>query len=228
MKTYNSTFKFLLKHWLIIIICALACGSGLYFEKTIVNQSVPKTGSIVITKVVRFDAENRTGLDIHDENNQVVANLVTIKSILGMWSNAETFLNNTEGIYNYVKLDAAWNNLSRSEKIEWFYKHFYVTVLGNNNYEFVLKFTEADSKDSEYLKENGANLLNEYVAFAVKACNEISPIYNVEVKSEYSMFDTKQDVNPKMIPIKYGIMGFILGGFVSCAILCMYSMKIKE
>ena len=49
------SWKAVIKKWYVILLCAILCAGGLYFEKSRVNTVIPQTGNMTYVRVVRFD-----------------------------------------------------------------------------------------------------------------------------------------------------------------------------
>lgn len=148
-------FQSIIKKWYVILICAIVCASGLYFEKSQIHTVVPQTGDMTYIRVVRFNTvpvftANQTSTEID------------VTNLMKAWSNLTELNSQIEENFDMNKMNADWNKISDSQKVKWLGEHFRVQNMGPGLYELIIQFTKQDAKDSQYIKENRIALMNLY------------------------------------------------------------------
>ncbi|WP_295715292.1 hypothetical protein [uncultured Mitsuokella sp.] len=229
--------NYILKKWYIIIIVALLVSIGLYLEKRTVAPTIPQSGEMVYTSIVKVGSNIDKNHEVYLEdnskttknNNNNIINEVTIVPIIQTWGNEKKFIDLIHNKYDFLKLNRNWNNLSKNEdKFKWINDHFIVNYMGNNVYEFVLLFKAEDVKDSQYVKENGTDLLNDYIAYAKEASSLVYPNADFNVVENHQFIDEGVIANQQALAKKYAVIGFVLGALASIAVLCVCYLKTNK
>lgn len=214
-------FYIIKRRWYFMIIFAVFCSAGLLIEKTYFSPAIPQTGSMMFTQVVKFDQPVKKyseGENIKD---------VTMIYNVHMYSNLQKFLDESESIFNYEKLERGWNNKTISEKFNWLNKHLEVHYCGSNVYEFILRFGSEDPKEATYVEKNGDNFLTNYVNYSKNVSTEIIGECQITILDKYQLFNKRENVTQTDILIKFGIIGFVLGIIISCVVLFLVTLHKK-
>ena len=223
--------KFILKKWYVIIIIALLVSISLYAEKMLITPTIPQSGEMRYTAIVKIENTNNiheVQLEDNPKNKDIVSE-VTIVPIIQTWGNEKNLIDIIHNKYDFLKLNKNWNNLSKNEdKFKWINDHFIVHYMGNNVYEFTLLFKAEDIKDSQYIKENGKNLLNDYIAYAKDASSLVYPNATFGVVETNQFIDEGTIVNQNTLAKKYAVIGFVLGALASIAVLCVCYLKTSK
>jgi hypothetical protein len=217
MKENNGFLSFVVKHSYIIVILVVLCALGGYAEKKYLNPLLPRTGRITMTQLVKVQLP---------ESKMVLSNNAyeapDLRSYLGTWSFMQSFIDSTEGRFEYEQFDKNWTKLNTIKKYDWINKHLRVGYLGYNSYEFVLQYQEKDAKSIDYIKEKGKEFLNDYIQFCVSSYSQdVYPIEHVTIGKYYELYEDSDDLSAD-VPINYAIAGAVLGFFAGLAIVTVF------
>lgn len=222
----NENLRFIIKSLqkklYIILIVGIVCSGGLLAEKIFFQPSIPTTGRMVFTEVVKLDRSKQ----FIDEKGNIRD--ISIAPIVNMWSNKQKFLDKTENQFTYSKFDKNWNNYQSEQKFSWIDKHFRLKLLGNDTYEFVLEFKSEDAKDSEYIKKVGIQFLDEFVKYSNGVSSVILGEANIQVIDTYQFANNHENALGGQILLKYAIIGFALGCLVSCTVVVIVEKRKRD
>lgn len=211
-------FQSIVKKWYVILICAIVCASGLYFEKSQVHTVVPQTGDMTYIRVVRFDTvpvftANQTSTEINMTN------------LMKAWSNLTELDSQIEENFDMSKMNANWDTVSDSQKVKWVGEHFLVQNMGPGLYELIIQFTKQDAKDSQYIKENSIALMNLYENYFLKTSTLVTKDTRLSTVKEIQNINEDKVVSKENIEKKYAVIGFILGALVGVVIVMAWNAK---
>ena len=222
----NEKLRFILmliqKKLHIILIVGIICSGGILAEKIFFQPSVPITGRMIFTEVVRLDRSKQ----LVDEDGNIKD--ISISPIVNMWSNKQKFLDKTESQFDYSRFDKNWDNFQLEQKFSWIDKHIRLKLLGNDTYEFVLEFKAEDAKDSDYVKKVGSQFLDEFIDYSNDVSSIILGNADVQVIDTYQFENTHENATNGKILLKYAIIGFVLGCLVSCTVIVIMGSRAKS
>lgn len=211
-------FRSIIKKWYVILICAVICAGGLYFEKSQIHTVVPQTGDMTYIRVVKFNTvpvftTNQTSTEIN------------VTNLMKAWSNLTELDSQIEANFDMSKMNAEWDKTADSQKMKWLGEHFRVQNMGPGLYELIIQFTKQDAKDSQYIKENSADLMDEYEAYFSKSAALVTNDTSLKTVKEIQNINENKVVSKGNIEKKYAIIGFILGALVGVVIVMAWNAK---
>lgn len=218
MNYIEIILKYIVKKWYIVLVCAFIGAGTLYFEKSEVKPSVPQNGTVVFTRVVKFDPLPILQLNGKEQE-------ITIMKSIGMWGNMAKFLKTLDEGFDCKKLNVGWSDLREINRIEWMSKHFWVNPIGPGTYELIIKFNDSDAKDAKYINENGQKLMDYYTEYIQKASAVVTKNAKLDIINDYSLIDVESTVTEAGLKKKYTIIGFALGGVAGIMILSILALK---
>lgn len=208
----------ILKKWYIILICAIVCAGGLYFEKSQVHTIVPQTGDMTYIRVVRFNTvpvftANQTSTEIDMTN------------LMKSWSNLTDLDSQIKMNFDMSKMNADWDKTADSQKIKWLSEHFRIQNMGPGLYELIIQFKKQDAKDSQYIKENSVDLMDAYETYFSKSAAMVTNDISLKTVKEIQNINEDKMVSKGDIEKKYAVIGFILGALVGVVIVMAWNAK---
>lgn len=208
----------ILKKWYVILICAIICAGGLYVEKSQVHTVVPQTGDMTYIRVVRFNTvptftTNQTSTEIN------------ITNLTKSWSNLAELDSQVESNFDMGKMNVDWDKTTDSQKMKWLGEHFRVQNMGPGLYELIIQFSKKDAKDSQYIKDNSAGLMDMYEAYFSKSAALVTKDTSLNTVKETQNIDENKVVSKENIEKKYAVIGFILGALVGVVIVMVWNAK---
>lgn len=172
------TIHLIARKWYIILLCAFLCSGGLYFEKSQTHDIVPQTGDMTYIRVVQFNTvpvftTNQTSYEIN------------MTDLAKSWSSLDELEMQLNSNYEMSKMSVDWDTMSESQKVKWLEEHFRVQHMGPGLYELIIQFTKKDAKDSQYIKDNNVELMDEYANFFSKTAAMVTTDTNLTTVKEY-------------------------------------------
>ena len=212
------SWKAVIKKWYVILLCAILCAGGLYFEKSRVNTVIPQTGNMTYVRVVRFD----TVPVLIGYQTSTEINMMNLSKSWPYLSDLETQL---ETEFSMPKLNAKWAKLTGSQKISWVAGHFRIQYLAPGLYELIVQFQKDDLKDAEYIAENSMRMLDAYEKHFIAISEEVTKDTKISRVKEFENVDTSEPVTKESIEKKYAIIGFVLGALVGVVIIMTWDAR---
>lgn len=211
-------FRVLLKKWYIILICALLCAGGLYIEKNQVTNVIPQSGDMTYIRVVKFEsvpifAENQTSKEIN------------LTNLMRAWSNLVDLETQLVNNFDMTKLNANWGKNSDSQNLKWLGEHFRVQNMGPGLYELIIQFNKKDGKNSQYIKENHALLMDLYESYFTNTTQMVAVNTKVDTLKEIEKVDEENVISKENVAKKYAVIGFILGSLLGVVIVMVWDVK---
>lgn len=211
-------FRSIIKKWYVILICAVICAGGLYFEKSQVHTIVPQTGDMTYIRVVKFNTVpvftvNQTSTEIN------------MTHLMQAWSNLTDLDTQIEANFDMNKMNAEWGKTADSQKMKWLGEHFRVQNMGPGLYELIIQFSKKDAKDSQYIKDNSAGLMDMYEAYFSKSAALVTKDTSLSTVKEIQNINEDKVVSKENIEKKYAVIGFILGALVGVVIVIAWNAK---
>lgn len=204
------------KKWYVILICAVLCALGLYFEKSRVQPPVPQSGDMTYIRIVKFDVIPSYVVQ-HTGNEFVVENLVKV------WPNLSDLTNELETNFEMNRLNIRWDNLSQSQRYKWLNTHFNINRVGPGTYELTLRFSKNDPKDFDYIQDNQENLLDVYTQYIQQTTAEVVDNTKLTTVKGYQLVENADAPTQAGIEKKYAAIGFVLGGLAGVIIVMAWN-----
>lgn len=193
-------------------------------------------GAIILSgvKFMFSDVANRHGDYLYIRTIQIETPVVSNKSdfdykgFLESPANYYRFIHDEEnGIFDFTKVDSAWNRKSEYEKMDWLKKNIKVTSYHDNVIEFTVHFDANITRDVDYMKEHGESLTNDFVERSEKSIKAVKPEVTFKSVGEENSLPIVEPINRKSMVIKFAIIGFVVGAFVAIFLLFLWSI-VKE
>ena len=190
-------------------------------------------GAIILSgvKFMFSDVANRHGDYLYIRTIQIETPVVSNKSdfdykgFLESPANYYRFIHDEEnGIFDFTKVDSAWNRKSEYEKMDWLKKNIKVTSYHDNVIEFTVHFDANITRDVDYMKEHGESLTNDFVERSEKSIKAVKPEVTFKSVGEENSLPIVEPINRKSMVIKFAIIGFVVGAFVVIFLLFLWSI----
>lgn len=212
------TLQTVMKKWYIIIICAILCAGGLYFEKSRVTSTVPQTGDMTYIRVVRFQ-------QVPTFTTNQTSSEIDLTNLMKTWSSLTDLDSQLESNYNMEKFNATWYKTAESQKMKWLAEHFRVQKLGPGLYELIIQFSRKDAKDSQYIKDNESKLMDTYMTYVSKTSALVTHNTELSIIKEVQKINEDNVATKSTIEKKYAVIGFILGALVGVVIIMVWDTR---
>lgn len=208
----------IIKKWYIILICAVLCASGLYFEKSRVTEIIPQTGDMTYIRVVRFQ---QVPVFRADQTSREI----DLTNLMKTWSSLIDLDSQLESNFNMQKFNATWNKTAESQKMKWLDEHFRVQKIGPGLYELIIQFSKKDAKDSQYIKDNESKLMDTYMTYVSKTSALVTHNTELSIIKEVQKINEDNVATKSTIEKKYAVIGFILGALVGVVIIMVWDTR---
>lgn len=210
--------KNIIKKWYIILICAVLCASGLYFEKSMVVPAVPPTGDIMYIRIVKL---NQIPTETLNETNIEI----NLDKLIKAWPNLSILAKTLDDNFDMQRLNPKWRNMSQSQKIDWIANHYRINWVGPGMYELIFQMKKDEVKDAEYIKENHEKLMEEYKNYFQESAGMVTNDTNLTTVKSFELVDDKNMPTVQQIEKKYAVIGFVLGALIGIVIVMVWNAR---
>lgn len=206
------------KRWYVILLCAILCAGGLYYEKSKVYTVIPQTGDMTYIRVVQY--EPVPGLTGNPDDKEI-----DITKGLNSWAYLADLETQMEADFEMNKLSAGWSKLSDSQKLKWLAGHFRIKSLAPGIYELTVQFAKKDVKNAEYIKANSKQLVDVYEDYVTTVSSQIAPDAKVKVVKEMQAVDQYEMVKQEAVEKKYAVIGAVLGALAGVVLVMVWEAR---
>lgn len=206
MNIILQTWKRNLK-WILFV--AVIVGLALSAEKMFFTDTIVKSDRYYVEQEVAINY-------IHPEN---VGNINDYKSLFHSFVIMNQFFENTKDEYDYSKWDAAFSGMTKEKQLEWLQKHIMISNTGNKALVYSFDLPASTRKDDKYVEEHGQEFLNQYIAFTQQELNKLGMESSYQEEKAFVLQPQAITVKNETRAIKYGVVGFVLGGLLSMMVL---------
>lgn len=207
-----------IKKWYIILICAVLCAAGMYYEKSRVNVVVPQTGEMLYIRVVKFNS-----IPLFEANQTTKE--IDITKLNDSWSHMSGLEARIEKKFDIQKLNPKWNDIDDKQKRTWMGEHFRIEHIGPGMYELIMQFSDKEAKDAKYIKENSGELMDEYMESLSEITSLVTSNTKLRTIKEVNEINDGKVALKSTIEKKYAFVGFFLGGLVGIVIIMAYDAR---
>lgn len=200
--TITMARKVLQKRWLAMLIFGICCSFIFCAYKNLKGNFVIQSGDVLLGQQIQLSNY------VDRKDNLKYDHLASSETLL------YDFYKASQNKFDYNKMLPGWSSKSDLQKIEWLKKHVKINDYGAGNIEFRFDILKSETKNLPYLRENGEQLLDNYVEFL----QDKKLIGDYSVKNKMAVYPDSEVVNKKGILFKYGFIGFILGIVLSYTI----------
>jgi len=211
-----DNIKNILSKWYIILICAIATSSLLYFEKTKINPSIKQTGDMVYTRTVRFQK-------VPSYTMGQTTTEIDLSKIMKMASNQENMMKLLESTFIIKNLDSTVDKMNDINKLKWINKHFYAEKVGPGVYELVMKYEKNEPKDAEYIESNNQALMDTFENCFQNSATLLVDDANLYTVKNYKVVEELSPNTEKNFNKKYAFIGFVLGALIGIVIVMVWN-----
>jgi hypothetical protein len=208
----------IVKKWYVILICAVLCSGGLYFEKKQIHTVIPETGDMTYIRVIKFDK-----VPVFTSNQS--SKEIDMTNLVKSWSNLTELELKLKNDFKMRGLNVGWDNIGNSQKKIWLGEHFRVQNMGPGLYELIIQFPKKDAKDSQYIKDNSDKLMDTYQDYFIESAKMVTTDTNISTIKEIQTIDEDKVATSATVEKKYAIIGFILGIFIGIVIIMVWDTR---
>lgn len=208
----------LAKKWYVILLCAVLCAGGLYFEKSRITPVIPQTGDITYIRIVKFNqvpTESLNGTNVE----------IKMDALVGAWPNLSMLTKKIDDNIDMEKLNPKWASMAESQKFNWLTQHFRINWVGPGMYELIFQMKKDEVKNAEYIKANHEKLIEEYEEYFQKAASMVTNDTNLTRVKNFELVEETDMPTIQQIEKKYAVIGFVLGALVGVVIVMVWNAK---
>lgn len=224
MSEFQSSIQHeLSRRWWVIVLCAVLVAGALGGEKAFFGDSITKSGLYFAEQSVLVTYPEGEGTFVHPANGSG-GSMPGGSKYFTSFSMYDAFLQEMGDRYDFDKLEAGWNTMSKEQRLIWLQKHLLVGGEGNAEV-FTLYLPSSVRKDDDYLKEHGKAILGDYIAFT-KGRLELAGLHPTYTQTtDLEALPEVTQVSKKRILAKYGAVGAFLGALLGAFILLVNAMR---
>ncbi len=193
----DSALGVIRKRWVLIVMTGfwVACLFMGYKYMMRDSYTLAYDGNVWIGETIK--------IEYYEDRHDVLRYDAYYKSGAFLYS----FLDETEGRYQYERFARGWAKKSRQQKVKWLGEHLRVNYFGAGRLEFTLTFKGTEPVDVAYVEECGVAYLQAFLSFA----NQKDSLGAYTVLGMATAFPKETLIEPSGMLLKYGGIGFMLG-----------------
>lgn len=208
----------IIKKWYVVLICAMLCAGGLYYEKSRVVPAIPQTGDITFIRVVKFNQIPLVNLnDTYSE--------IKMDPLVKTWFNLSELTKQMDSQMDMKKLNPKWSELPESKKFEWLNDHYRINRIGPGMYELIFQIKRNVAKDQKYIEDNRVQVLDVYEGFFQKTARMVTSDTSLTRVKEFELVESAGTPSLKQVNYKYAIIGAVLGTLVGVVIVMVWNAR---
>lgn len=214
MNTYIlNDFK---RKWWQIALVGILCAIVIIVSRTILVKPTMVHGPINASVIFTVDNKNSNGIvkdDLH------------LKGMLESQGFITGFLNQSSKEIDWSKINSNWNSMDSVNQLKWYQQHIFVNTEDPKIYELYIMFNPNDVQNPDYTKAHLDELINQYISYANSKVQAINPNYSVRLVDKQIIEGNAKFQNEGFLPVKYGIIGFVLGGMVMTLLISVTAVR---
>ena len=160
-----------------------------------------------INASVIFTVDNKTPDTIVKDDLHLRGMLQSQGFIMG-------FVKQSSNDLDWSKLNSNWGAMDAVNQFKWYQQHVFVNTEDPKIYELYIMFNPNDVQDPDYTKAHLDILINQYISYANSKVQAINPNYSIRLVDKQIVEGDAQFKDEGFLPVKYGIIGFVLGSMV--------------
>lgn len=193
------------RKWWQIAIVGILCAIVIIVFRTILVKPTMVHGPINASVI--FTVDNKT-------QNVMVKDDLHLRGMLQSQGFITGFVNQSSKEIDWSKINSNWNSMDSVNQFKWYQQHIFVNSDDPKIYELYIMFNPNDVQNPDYTKAHLDTLINQYIAYANGKVQAIDPNYSVRLVDKQIIEGDAQFQNEGFLPVKYGIIGFVLGSMV--------------
>lgn len=209
------SFRAIIKKWYVILMCAVLCAGGLYYEKSKVVPAVPQTGDMTYIRVVKF---NQIPVESLNDTNVEIK----LDPLVKAWPNLSELSKQMNSQLDMKKFNPKWGEMPESKRFGWLTGHYRINRIGPGMYELIFQMKRTEAKDQKYIADNHVKLLDVYEDFFRRSASMVASDTSLTTVKEFGLVEDAGTPKPKQVESKYAIIGFVLGALVGVVIVMVW------
>lgn len=193
------------RKWWQIALVGILCAIVIIVSRTVLVKPTMVHGPINASVI--FTVDNKTP-------NAMVKEDLHLRGLLQSQGFIMGFVKQSSHVLDWSKLNANWNTMDPVNQFKWYQQHIFVNTEDPKIYELYIMFNPNDVQDPDYTKAHLDVFINQYITYANGKVQAIDPNYSVRIVDKQVTEGAAQFQNEGFLPVKYGIIGFVLGGMV--------------
>ena len=204
------------RKWWQIALVGILCAIVIIVSRTILVKPTMVHGPINASVIFTVDNKNSNGIvkdDLH------------LKGMLQSQGFITGFLNQSSKEIDWSKINSNWNSMDSVNQLKWYQQHIFVNTEDPKIYELYIMFNLNDVQNPDYTKAHLDELINQYISYANSKVQAINPNYSVRLVDKQIIEGDAKFQNEGFLPVKYGIIGFVLGGMVMTLLISVTAVR---
>ena len=204
------------RKWWQIALVGILCAIVIIVSRTILVKPTMVHGPINASVIFTVDNKNSNGIvkdDLH------------LKGMLESQGFITGFLNQSSKEIDWSKINSNWNSMDSVNQLKWYQQHIFVNTEDPKIYELYIMFNPNDVQNPDYTKAHLDELINQYISYANSKVQAINPNYSVRLVDKQIIEGDAKFQNEGFLPVKYGIIGFVLGGMVMTLLISVTAVR---
>lgn len=193
------------RKWWQIALVGIICAAIIIVSRTVLVKPTMVHGPINASII--FTVDNKT-------QNVMVKDDLHLRGMLQSQGFVTGFVNQSSKEIDWSKINANWNTMDPVNQFKWYQQHIFVNTDDPKIYELYIMFNPNDVQDPDYTKAHLDTLVDQYINYANSKVQAINPNYSIRLVDKQIIEGDAQFQNEGFLPVKYGIIGFVLGSMV--------------
>lgn len=192
------------QRWKLVLLVAILAAAALSGEKLL-------TKSPIVTSTTLYIEDN-----VHIQYNGYQPGSAKYENLFDSYGNLYRFVQQSSKDFDFEKFQPGWNGMGPEGQVKWLKKHILANDVTPNVITVALYVSETEWKDPDYVRENGAKLLNAYIDFHEKTMKELGEDVTFQKSETAAFLPQEVRISRKSMLGKYAVIGFVLGGLAAC------------
>lgn len=193
------------RKWWQIALVGIICAAIIIVSRTVLVKPTMVHGPINASII--FTVDNKMP-------NAMVKDDLHLRGMLQSQGFITGFVNQSSKEIDWSKINANWNTMDPVNQFKWYQQHIFVNTDDPKIYELYIMFNPNDVQDPDYTKAHLDMLVDQYINYANSMVQAINPNYSIRLVDKQIIEGNAQFQNEGFLPVKYGIIGFVLGSMV--------------
>lgn len=204
------------KKWWQIVLTGIICAIVIIISRTVISKPVMVHGPINASIIFVLDDKTPNGIIIKP---------LQLKGLLNSESFITGFLNKSANEIDWSKMDSNFSLMDTTNQFKWHQRHFLIKSEDPRIYELNIMFNPNDVQDTNYVVSHLDVLIDEYINYINIKVQTVNPNYSIRIIDKQIIEEPPQFQQELYLPLKYGFIGFILGGLVMILFISVTSIR---
>lgn len=193
------------RKWWQIALVGIICAAIIIVSRTVLIKPTMVHGPINASII--FTVDNKMP-------NVMVKDELHLRGMLQSQGFITGFVKQSSKEIDWSKINSNWNSMDLVNQFKWYQQHIFVNSEDPKIYELYIMFNPNDVQDPDYTKAHLDKLVDQYINYANSKVQAIDPNYSIRLVDTQIVAGDAQFKDEGFLPVKYGIIGFVLGGMV--------------